>query len=175
MADEAPPQDARKKKRIPTTLVIVVVVTIVEGVGFYAAAKLFGGGPQASFGEPGEHYAQGENPMGQQASAEVVLLERFKAPNIKSGRLYIYDLDIVIKVPAHEEEEIEKLVADRKGEISDIVARIVRSADPRVLAEDELKTLRMQVQHALTPVFDDDDEDLVERVLIPRCVPILSG
>jgi flagellar basal body-associated protein FliL len=79
----------------------------------------------------------------------------------------------VIKVPAHEKEQVEAVVAERKGEISDIVARIIRSADPRVLAEDELKTLRMQVQHALTPVLKD--EDLVQRVLIPRCVPILSG
>jgi len=173
MADEATPQDAGKKKRIPTVLVIVAAVAIVEGIGCYAAAKLLGSGPQASYGEPGEHYVQGENPMVPPASAEVILLDKFKAPNTKSGRLYIYDLDIVIKVPAHEKEQIEKLVAERKGEISDIVARIVRSADPRVLAEDELKTLRIQVQHALTPVLED--EDLVERVLIPRCVPILSG
>jgi len=173
MADEAPPQDAVKKKRIPTTVVIVAVVAIVEGIGFYAAAKLFGSGPEASYGEPGEHYMQGENPTAQAASAEVVLLEEFKAPNTKSGRLYIYDLNIVIKVPAHEKERVEGVVAERKGEISDIVARIVRSADPRILAEDELKTLRMQVQHALTPILRD--EDLVERVLIPRCVPILSG
>ncbi len=173
MADEAPPQDAVKKKRIPTTLVIVAAVAIVEGIGFYAAAKLSGSGPEASYGEPGEHYVQGENPTAEPDSAEVVLLEKFKAPNTKSGRLYIYDLNIVIKVPAHEKERIEAVVAERKGEISDIVARIVRSADPRVLAEDELKTLRMQVQHALTPILGD--EDLVERVLIPRCVPILSG
>jgi flagellar basal body-associated protein FliL len=169
MADEAPPQDAAKKKRIPTTLVIVAAVAIVEGIGFYAAAKLSGSGPEASYGKPGEHYVQGED----QTAEPVVLLEKFKAPNTKSGRLYIYDLNIVIKVPAHEKERVEEVVAERKGEISDIVARIIRSADPRVLAEDELKTLRMQVQHALTPVLKD--EDLVQRVLIPRCVPILSG
>jgi flagellar basal body-associated protein FliL len=173
MADEATSQSTGKKKRIPTTFVIVAIVAIVEGVGFYAAAKLLGGGPQPSYGEPGEHYAPGEDPAVQSASAEVVLLDKFKAPNTKSGRLYIYDLDIVIKVPAQDKEQIEQLVGERKGEISDIVARIVRSADPRVLAEDELKTLRMQVQHALTPVLED--EDLIERVLIPRCVPILSG
>jgi hypothetical protein len=75
MADEAPPQNAVKKKRIPTTLVIVAAVAIVEGIGFYAAAKLSGSGPEASYGKPGEHYVQGEDQTAEPASAEVVLLD----------------------------------------------------------------------------------------------------
>jgi hypothetical protein len=175
MAGEAADAEGvvKKKKRIPTTVVIVAAVAIVEGLGFYMAAKLLGSGPQPSYGESGEHYSEGGDPQAQAAYAEVAVLAKFKAPNTKSGRLYIYDLDLVVKVPAHRKEDVEKLVNERRGEISDAVARLIRGADPRILAEDELKTFRVQVQHALAPVLGDPD--LVRQVLIPRCVPILSS
>jgi len=170
---QAPEQAPPKKRRLAMTLVIVAGVAIVEAGGFYAFAKLFGGAPQASYGQTDGHYAEGDDPTTQPGTAEVVLVSKFKAPNSKSGRLYIYDLDVVVKVPADKKTDVEELVAQRQGEISDTVARLIRGADPRVLAEDELKTLRVQIQHALVPVLEDPD--LVRRVLIPRCVPILSS
>ena len=64
------------------------------------------------------------------------------------------------------------LAKERLREISDRVARIVRAADPAVLHEPELKTLRMQLQHAVGEVAGD--QDAIIEILIPRCVPIRS-
>ncbi len=174
--DEAPQTETspKKKSRVPMTLALVVGIAVVEGIGFYAATKMFGGGPQVAHGaaESEGHLLEGEEAGAASVTAEVGVLENFKVPNDKRGRLYIYDFDVALKVPAYREEDAKQLVTDRKREISDRVARVVRAADPAVLHEPELKTLRMQLQHALGEVVGD--QDIIVEVLIPRCVPIRS-
>ena len=153
-----------------TMLALVLGVTIVEGVGFYVATKLLGGGPQTTYGGEGQpHVLDGEAPTGPLTTVEVELLSKFRVPNDKRGRLYVYDFDITAKIPGRRQEEAGTLVAERQGEIADRVAQIVRAADPAVLREPALKTLRMQIQHAVGEVLGD--QDLLVEVLIPRCVP----
>ena len=166
--------EKKKKSRMPVALALVVGVAIVEGAGFYAATKMFGGGPQVAYGEgqPDENILDGDEPGALPKTVEIQLLKKFRAPNDKTGRLYIYDFDVAIKAPGHREEEISQLVAERASEISDRIARIVRAADPAVLHEPELKTLRMQIQHAVGDVIGD--KEAVIEVLIPRCVPVRS-
>ena len=164
----------KKKSRMPLTLGLVLGVAIVEGFGFFVATKMFGGGPTVAYGE-GEHEGhllEGDEPGSTPQTAEVVLLKSFRAPNDKRGRLYIYDFDVVVKVSRQRTEEVTQFVVDRKGELCDRIARIVRAADPAVLHEPELKTLRLQIQHAIGEVAGDPD--MVVEVLIPRCVPIRS-
>lgn len=174
--DEGPEKGTspKKKSRVPMTLALVAVIAIVEGVGFYAATKMFGGGPQVAHGagESGGHLLDGEEAGATSVTAEVGVLENFKVPNDKRGRLYVYDFDVALKVPAYREADAIQLVADRRREISDRVARVVRAADPAVLHEPELKTLRMQLQHAIGEVVGD--QDIIVEVLIPRCVPLRS-
>ena len=169
---KAEQQNQPKKARIPKTLILVVVIAIVEGAGFYTATKLFGGGPQVAHGadEVEGHVLDGEQATDVAVTAEIDVLRQFKVPNDKRGRMYIYDFDVVLKVPSSREEDATKLVEKRKGEISDRVARIVRGADPGVLHEPELKSLRMQLQHAIGEVVGDPD--IIIEVLIPRCVPV---
>lgn len=157
------------------TLIIIVAVAAVQGGLFFAAIKFFGGAPQPSYGatgEPGrpdEHYTQGGDPTRSMETVEVDLLKKFRVPNTKSGRTWVYDFDIKIVVPADRKAAVESLVTERAGEISDRVAQIVRAADSRTLQEDDFRTLRMQIEQALATIFRD--EKLVQRVLIPRCVP----
>jgi hypothetical protein len=164
----------RKTSRVTVTLALVAGVAIVEGIGFYTVTKLFGGGPQVAFGEGGPqgNVLDGVEAGGVSMTVETEVLSRFKVPNDKRGRLYVYDLDLAIKVPRHREAEAARLVSERQGELSDRIARIVRAADPAVLHEPELKTLRLQLQHAMGEVAGD--QDLILEVLIPRCVPIRS-
>jgi len=174
--DEAPQKEAspKKKTRVPMTLALVVGIAIVEGIGFYTATKMFGGGPQVAHGagESEGHLLEGEEAGTASVTAEVGVLENFKVPNDKRGRLYVYDFDVALKVPAYREEDATQLVTERKREISDRVARVVRAADPAVLHEPELKTLRMQLRHAIGEVVGD--QEIIVEVLIPRCVPIRS-
>lgn len=162
-----------KKKRLPATLVIVAVVTLVEGAGFYAATKLMGAGPQAAHGGEGGNYAEGEQPDQAGTTAEVELLKGFKVPNDKRGQPFIYDFDFYLKVPSADEEVLAEFVENRRGEISDRIARLVRAADPAMLHEAELKTLRLKVQQTISEILGDPE--MILEVLIPRCVPIRAG
>ena len=157
-----------------TTLALVVCVAVVEGIGFYAATKFFGGGPQVAHGAEGDegNLLDGAEAGSVPETVEIELLRKFQVPNDQKGRLYVYDFDLAVKVPGHRKEEIEKFAVERQREISDRVARIVRAADPAVLHEPELATLRAQLQRAIGEIAGD--QDVIREILIPRCVPIRS-
>jgi len=75
-------------------------------------------------------------------------------------------------VPLDQKEHMEGLVKQRSGEIGDRIARIMRSATDRVLKEDDLRALRQQMLETLREIVED--ESLIQRVLIPRFVPMRS-
>ena len=176
MADEEQNQQTeeqpKKKKKLPTTLIIVLVVALVEGAGFFAASKMMGGGTQIAHGaEEGDgHVMEGEEGADGPANAEVSVLERIRVPNSDGGRQYIYDFDLAVKVPSYRKEEMEKLVEERKAEIADRVARIIRRAKRQQLSEAELKTLRVQIQHTLGEIAGD--QEMIKEILLPRWVPM---
>jgi flagellar basal body-associated protein FliL len=177
MPEEEAPQTEetpKKKRRIPTTLVLIAVIAVVEGAIFYSATKFFGGGPQVAHGanEGQGHLLDGEQVGEVPVTVEIEVLSKYKVPNDKRGRLYIYDFDLALKVPGHREQEITELIAERQRELADRVSRVVRAADPAVLHEPELKTLRIQLQHAIGEVVGD--QDIIVEVLIPRYVPVRS-
>ncbi|MBU0639921.1 MAG: hypothetical protein KKB50_13715 [Planctomycetes bacterium] len=158
------------KKRLPKTAIIITIVAVAEAACFFAAINLFGAGPEPTYGNTGEHVIEGEEAGTPAGSSEVTLLSRFKVPNNKSGRTLIYDFDISVMVPTERQTEMEELADTRKDELADRVAQIVRGAEPRELAEDDLRTLRLKLCRAFNQIAGDDR--LIERVLIPRCVPM---
>ena len=102
--------------------------------------------------------------------AEVLVVKNFRVPNNKSGRLFIYDMDLSIVVTASGKERLEKTVKERNAEIADTIAQIIRRASEKTLAEDDLQALRYQIKEGLLEIIQD--EKLVQRILIPRFVPI---
>ncbi len=102
--------------------------------------------------------------------AEVVVLAKFRAPNHKGGRTYVYDFEVRAIVAAARKDDMDRLVKERAGEIADRVAQTIRAADERILREDDLQTLRMQLRNVLTQIAGD--EKLIRRVLIPKFVPM---
>lgn len=151
------------------TLILIAVVAVVEAVGIYAAVAVFGGGPQASHGAHGESVVHGPEPSEHPPSSEVELLTKFRVPNTLEGRMWIYELDLIVLVPGHRREDFDKLKGERMGAISDAVAAIVRSLEPRELNDPHLKTLRTQIQRALAEL--SGDPELIDGILVPRCVP----
>jgi flagellar basal body-associated protein FliL len=161
------------KKGLPKTLIIVIAVTVVEGGLFFGAMKMFGGGPQVAHGAAeGKDVLKGDDPHKSDTieAVEIELLTKFRVPNDKSGALFIYDLDLYVKVAKAKQAAIETLVSSRKGELSDRVARIIRGNDAAVLNEADLKTLRTQVRNTLGDLAGDPE--IIQEVLIPRCVPM---
>jgi flagellar basal body-associated protein FliL len=169
-APEVEPQEKPKRKRkLPKTPVLIGAVMLIEAGGFFAGMKLMGSDPKESYGEGSGHYVEGA-PSTQQAEVEVPILTRFRVPNSKSGRSYIYDLDLVVTVLQNRKEEMEGIVAASSATISDAVSMVFRRADPDVLSQDDLTSLRRQLKYVLNEITHDDQ--LIQRVLIPRMVPL---
>jgi flagellar basal body-associated protein FliL len=160
---------AKPKKRLPMTVGIVLGVALAEAAVFFIVFKFAGGGPQAAHAEASHAVEPATQPAG---VAEVPVLKSFRVPNDKLGRMYLYDLDLSVVVPLDQKEHMEGLVKQRSGEIGDRIARIMRSATDRVLKEDDLRALRQQMLETLREIVED--ESLIQRVLIPRFVPMRS-
>jgi flagellar basal body-associated protein FliL len=139
-----------------------------EGGHGGGAAKPEGAGAKPEGGAP----AAPANAAADQEFAEVSVLRNLRVPNDKSGRVYLYDLEISAVVAASEKDRAETLVKARAGEIGDRLAALMRSAPDRVLKETDLRTLRFQILEALREITGE--ESLVQRILIPRFVPIRS-
>lgn len=171
MADEPQEVPQKKKKGLPKTAIIVAGVALVEAAVFFAVFKFAGSGPEAAHGESNPSIA---GPAASQPvmPAEVALVQGLRVPNEKRGQMWIYDVDVTIVVPASEAERIQKIVDERSGEIGDRVGRIVRGATARMLEEDDLRALKNQLTLAVQDVFQD--ESVVQRILIPRFVPMRS-
>ncbi len=169
--EATPTQDAPPppKKRLPMTLGIVAAVAVLQGVGFFIVFKFVGGRPDAAHGET-SHVIEGAATSQPVTLAEVALIKSFKVPNDKTGRMWLYDMDVAVVVRADLKERMEKLAAERAGEIADCVARIVRGATERMLKEDDLRVLRTQLVQGFNEITQD--EQLIQRVLIPRFVPL---
>ncbi len=189
MADKAPEKQAdqaaaqpKKKKGLNKTMLLVVGVSVVEAIGLWGLFSVLS--PTPTPAGAGEHAAQpadghgdgmthvmtGEDPTKALDTVEIPLLAKVRAPNDRSGRLFMYDFDLTIKVQSRNKDKVSELVEMRAGEISDKVAQIVRAAEPAVLNEPDLKTLRMQLHRTLGEIAGD--HELVLEVLIPRWVPI---
>lgn len=174
MADDTAVGTSTKKRTMVFTLAVVLIVAVVEGGAFFAVIKFFGGGPGPSYGgSEDKHVVEPPPPPAEVGSAEVLLLQRFKVPNNKTGATLLYDFDISVVVPASRKSQMEEAVKNRAAEISDRVAQIIRQANPRVLSEDDFGTLRLQLKQALGEIVGDDQ--MIQRVLIPRCVPLRTG
>jgi flagellar basal body-associated protein FliL len=176
MKAEAAPTPAKNSSRgMMFTVALVLAVALLEGALLYVAIRWFGGGAGVSYGQ-GEHaLAEAEQPA-EAPTAEVALLKNFRVPNNKSGQTIVYDFDITLVVPAENTDRLQQVsdaLQSRLGELSDRAAQIVRGASPRILGEDDFHTLRLQLQRAFTEVLRDPDA--VQRVLIPRCVPLRAG
>ena len=169
MAEQAAKTEtpAKPNKRFPMTVGIVLGVALAEAAVFFIVFKFVGGGPRTAQAENGQPIEAATQPAG---VAEVPVLKSFRVPNDKLGRMYLYDLDVSVVVPLEQKERVEGLVKQRSGEIGDRIARILRSASDRMLKEDDLRALRQQVLETLREIVED--EDLIQRVLIPRFVPM---
>jgi flagellar basal body-associated protein FliL len=99
---------------------------------------------------------------------EVKLISE-RLPNSLSGRQYLYDLQVVVKVSDKNKPKVAELFSERDAEIRDQVRTIIASSDPNSLTEPGLETLRRKISYQLEQVIG---KDLLKEVLIPKCTPI---
>lgn len=70
--------------------------------------------------------------------------------------------------------ELSKKIKMNERTIKDRLSRIIRSAEPQVLQEDGLETIRRQVKFELDRILEDEHHQITE-VVIPECTPFPTG
>lgn len=155
------------KKGPPVKLIgAVAVIMIAEGAGVYFLASATG--PKDAHADV--KHVEDEHAKNAEALVEIPLVED-KFQNMQSGRAYIWDMSIVIKVKGKDEELVTKTLERNAAEVKEGVALIVRRAAHTHLLEPGLESLNRQLVSYLNTVVEHDAEgkDRVQRVLIPKC------
>lgn len=145
------------------SLILVVVILLLEGGTIFITVKLAGGPKQAS----GMVVAEEQEDPAKQIIEQLVV--EMRAPNMKTGKTYLYDFTVVATFKQEDLETVKEELAKREHMINDRLRTIVATSDPKDLNEPGLETLRRRIKHKLEAIFES--EDLVQEVLIPKCTP----
>lgn len=168
MADEQVEQQdapAGRKKRPPILAALVVaVLMIVEGVGIFVILKLTSGGPSVADAAVLEGQAEAEA----ESMQEILLVEdRFQ--NMQSGRVWLWETQIYLKVRQKNTAAVEGVLERRSAEIKEGIAMIFRKAQDRHLREPGLETIGRQLKAYVDEMFGTDPDGFarVDRVIVP--------
>ena len=157
---------APKKGGLNVKLIgIVAGIMIAEGAVVYFVAGATGPKPVAADVQKKDGHDEDH-----EASVEIPLLEdRFQ--NMQSGRAYIWDASIVLKVRKKDEEFVTNTLKQRAAEVKEGVALIFRRAPHNQLLEPGLETVNRQIMAYLNEVIehDSDEKPRVMRIIIPKC------
>jgi flagellar basal body-associated protein FliL len=154
--------EAPKKNSMMKMAIVGVVVLILEG-GTVGVTMMMSSGPKKAMAEAPVKVV--EPPA---KDVEVKLLaETF--PNNVSGRLYLYNLQVVAKVDEKNKTRATDLFAERDAETRDRIRTIIASSDPKSLNEPGLETLRRQISYQLEQDLGKEGKDLIKDILIPKC------
>ena len=152
-------------------------VMVIEAVALFAGFKMLGGSPEAAHADEAVvEYDDHGNPIESHADGDPLEMTEvevgfFRSPNRLSGRTYVYNVEISVRVKADVQEKSVEKIAGSTALIKDRMNRIIASLDPEKLngaAEPGLETLRRQVKYQLDLILG---EGLIEEVLIPQCIP----
>ena len=171
MADESTEQQggeasAPKKKSPLMAAIVVAVLMLVEGVGIFVVVKMTSGSPSAAAAADIEGQAEAEA----EAMQEIMLVEE-KFQNMQSGRVWLWDTQIFMKVRTKNQPTVAKVLERRQAEVKEGVALIFRKAQDRHLREPGLETINRQLKAYVDEVFGTDPDGFprVERIIIPTC------
>ncbi|HWL95144.1 MAG TPA: hypothetical protein VNT79_16615 [Phycisphaerae bacterium] len=158
-----------KKPKSYATIGMVGGLMLIEGVGIFFAMKFFGAEPDPTVGM--EHLEVTTQPFGDSKEIEVA---RVRVQNANGAKPMLYSVTIGIKVPADKESTIsEDFLKNRKATVTDVISRIIRSADGAHLGEPGLETLKRKIHFELGELLGE--KEVIEEVLIPEFTPVPMG
>lgn len=172
MAKEAPKAEpaaeaAPAKKKLPIkTVAVILIMLVVEGIGIVALMSMMGKPSQVkAVALEDDHSAELEKMQ------EVPVLEE-KYTNNTSGRLYVYDVEIIMQSKAKFAEELGEELESRRAEVRTGVGAIIASAQQSYFNEPTRETLTRQILEYLRTIFpaDAQGEERVHAVLVPKCI-----
>lgn len=162
-----PKSDAPAKKGPPIKAIgAVAAIMAVEAGAVFMIAKMTG--PKAA--EASETHIEGADQTDHEATVELPLIEE-KFQNMQTGRVWIWDSEIVLKVRKKNEEFVQGVLDNRAAEIKEGVSMIFRRAQHSQLKEPGLETINRQLAAYLSQIIgkDADGKERLERVVIPKC------
>ncbi len=157
----APPPKSGKK-----TILVVAVLMAVEAGAVIGVMSLTG--PKSAEAEA--HTIEGESKDDGETAVEIPLIgERFQ--NLQTGRVWIWDCEIVLKVKNKNRPFVERVLEQQAAEIQEGLSTIFRKAQHVHLKEAGLETINRQVAAFMSHTLekDADGKERVERVMIPKC------
>ncbi len=144
-------------------ILAVAILMVVEAAGIY----FFVGktGPK-----PVEAAVEGKDETNHDSVVEVPLIED-KFQNMQTGRVWVWDTEVVLKVRSKNEEYVTKQLEDRAAEVKEGISLIFRRAQHAQLKEPGLETINRQIASFTAQLLGKDGEgkDRLERVVIPKC------
>jgi len=167
MADEEAQDQAQgEKKKSPIKMIIIVAGIMLVEAGAVIGFTMFAGGkPTAA-----EAGIEGAEQSELEKLVEIALVAD-KFQNLQSGRVWLWDTEVYLKVRTKDQERVEGELERRRAEITQGVAQIIRKASQNQLKEPGLETLNRQFSAYAHSVFgtDAEGENRVQSVLIPKC------
>jgi flagellar basal body-associated protein FliL len=165
---EAPAGDAgaAKKKSPVKAIAIVGALMLVEAVGVFMVVGMTSKKPAEAEAKHLEGHAEADK----EAQVEIPLIED-KFQNMSTGRVWVWDAGVVLKVKKKNEEYVAEQLEARAAEIKEGISMIFRRAQHSQLKEPGLETVNRQLLTYVNKTLGTDAEGLnrVERVLIPKC------
>lgn len=155
-----------QKKGLPIKAAAIVgAIMLAEGVAIVLVMRA-----TSPVSAVAEEVVEIKDQSDQEALVEIPLVaEKFQ--NMQTGRVWIWDSEIVLKVRAKNQEAVEKMLEARAAEVKEGVGMIFRRATHAQLKEPGLETLNRQLTSFVGEVLGKDAEDKsrLERVVIPKC------
>ena len=162
-----PEPEASPKKKPPLKVVgVVAALMVAEAAGVYLFVGLTGPRAQSASAD-----IQGAEDKAAQEAVEIELIND-KFQNLQTGHVWVWDMQIVLKVKKKYEAYVEGELTKRSAEITEGVGQIIRRAQHNHLREPELTTINRQITAYLAKAIEPDPADgsaRIERILIPKC------
>jgi flagellar basal body-associated protein FliL len=169
MADKKPEQTTPEtpKSKLPVKSIVILLVIVLAEAGIFMA--------WTSMSRPRAAEAAVKEPVVTQKvepTVEFQVAPQFTAPYLRQGRLIVYDLEVSIVCDSKDEKIVKETCEKHSGYIRDQIRTIVAKSEPQYFEEVTLDTLKRQIGVMLEGVLG---EDVVKKVLIPRCMPYKPG
>ena len=165
-AAEQPKDAAHAKKKPPIkTIGLIAAIMVAEAAGVYVLVGMTS--PKAVVAETEVH---GTNHAADKETVEIDLIDD-KFQNMQTGRVWLWDMRVVMKTTKKNEGHINQVLEQQASEISEGIAQIVRRAQHSHLKEPDLVTVSRQITAYADKVFGHDTQgnSRVDKILIPKC------
>ncbi len=167
----APEVDAPAPSRKPKlgTIGLVGGIMVVEGMAIFMGMKMLGSNPDPTVG-----MERGLTPTTRPwEESQEISVAKVRVLNSNGPKAMLYNVKVVTRVHHSNQARVQEFIEGRKSTVEDAISRVIRSAEERHLGEPGLETLKRQIRHELGGLLGDDN--LIEQVLIPECMPMPTG